>query len=120
MSDLIPITPIGVALDNQNASIATTTLHTPNAGAKFRLSWLVQVTITDVTGTITLTLGWTDKIGATTKNVLNAQAMNATGRWNGTEIIEGVAGANITYATTIAGATGTGRYAVFVSVERLN
>lgn len=115
----VPTEQARVALTAQVASITTTNLQTPVVDGLYRFSYYLEVTTVDATATITLTLGWTDDNGAQAQNVVNALAMTPVKNANGQLVVRGRTTGNLTYAATIAGATGSPQFALYIFLERL-
>lgn len=108
-----------VDLTAQTANIATTNLSsTPPAGL-YAVEVYIACTTADVTaGTLAVTIGWTDVLGATTTTPVTGFALTATGRASGRQLVQ-VASGDITYAVAVTGAYGTSQYAVYVRVLAL-
>lgn len=107
-----------VDLTAQAADITTTNLsNTPPAGL-YRVDVYLITTATDAgASTLTVTIGWTDTLGATTDTSMT-RVLTATGRTVGSVLCQ-VASGNITYAVTGGGTYGTARFAVYVRVTAL-
>ena len=118
MSDLIPLSPLSIEALARSASIATATLHTPQAAALFRLSWYVEVVQTGG-GTLTLELGWTDDNGAQTSNAVNAVSMGSVGYWSGNLVVYGKLAQDLTYAVTLGSPSGSPLYNLRIVLERI-
>jgi len=109
-----------VASTNVSTVTGTTTLFTAPAAGLYRVTGLLVTTATQAgADVITLTLGWTDdnssaRTATTTCDLTVAGSTNTV-----TQAANVKSGATITWATTQSGAIGTGRYSVYVSVERL-
>ena len=108
-----------VDLTAQTADITTTNLsNTPPAGV-YEVEVYLLCTTADVTaGSLTVTLGWTDGVGATTSTPITAFTLAATGRTSGRQLMQ-VASGNITYAVAITGGYGTSQFAVYVRTVAL-
>jgi hypothetical protein len=111
-----------VDLTGQLANIVTTNLsNTPPAGLYEIEIYLVCTTGGTGAGTLAVTIGWTDVLGATTSTPINLFSISATGRTTGRQFIQRTSG-NITYAVTATGGYGAGPaavYAVYVRVKTL-
>jgi hypothetical protein len=111
-----------VNLTAQGADIGATalTLGITNTGM-YEVQVFAMCTTADATaGNITVTIGWTDTVGATTANVVASNgtfplALTATGRAGGSVFLKRASG-NITYAVTHTGIYGTAKYALSVRV----
>lgn len=100
----------------QTADITTTALsNTPPAGMYEVEVYLETTTADAAAGTLAVTIGWTDDVGATTSVVIAAHSLAATGRSTGRALIR-LASSDITYAVAQTGGYGTSAYAVFVRV----
>ena len=69
-------------------------------------------------GTLTVTIAWTDAVGATTSTPITAFSLAATGRTTGRQLVK-IASGNVTYAVAVTGIYGTSQYAVTVRVLAL-
>lgn len=108
-----------VALLSQSASIGTTTLFTAPAAGLYLAFGQLECTTTG-SGTVTVTVSNTDDVGATSKTS-TTQSLTATGRLVFSYIpFVATSGSTITYATTVAGGGSGERYAVYLSIIRLN
>jgi hypothetical protein len=105
-----------VDLTAQTANIATTNLsNTPPAGV-YEVEVILMCTTADATaGTLAVTIGWTDNVGATTSTPITALTLAAVERTTGSQLLR-VNSSNITYAVTVTGIYGTSQYAVYVRV----
>jgi len=114
-------------LTAQSAAITTTTLFATTVAGIYRLTYYLYVTTSGNAVNLTGTFGWTDDSGAAANSVSTANiACNTLGANSTTAVglgsIEFYAAitTNITYATALSGAIGTGRYAIRVRLENLN
>lgn len=108
-----------VALTAQTAAIGATNMTNGAARMLHRVSYYLVTTTADVTaGTIQVSIGYTDVLGATTQ-VSAALSLAATGRTSGQFFIQRASG-NITYATTLVGIMGTAQYALYLTLELLS
>lgn len=109
-----------VDLTAQTANIATTNLSSTPPAGMYHVEVTLVCTTADVTaGTLAVTIGWTDVLGATTNATSIAGfTLAATGRTSAQYVLQ-VASGNITYATTVTGAYGTSQYAIYVRVISL-
>lgn len=108
----------GVDATAQAADIATTNLTTTAPAGMYHVLAVIEDTTADGTaGVLTLTISWTDDVGATTAT--QTQTLAVTGR----AVLDQVcylASGNITYATTHTGIYGTAKYALRIRVIALN
>ena len=103
----------------QTANIASTALsNTPHTGVYEVEVYLMCTTADAAAGTLAVTVGWTDAVGATSSTPITGFALTATGRTTGRQIVN-VASGDITYAVTITGGYGTSAYAIAVRVVSL-
>jgi autotransporter-associated beta strand protein len=108
-----------VDLTAQTANITTTALsNAPPAGLYEVQVILMCTTAAGAAGTIRVTLGWTDNVGATTSTPVNAFPLTATGRASGFQTLR-VSSGDITYAVTVTGIYSTAAYAVYLRVIAL-
>lgn len=116
----IPVEFAHLDLSNQAASIGTTTLYTtPAAAGIYRLSYYLITTTGGNAETVLATFGWNDGQAAQTV-ATGTIAVNTDNDFEQGQVIMSLAASqNITYATTVSGALGTGEYALFVRLECL-
>ena len=109
-----------VELTDQGGDIGATTLYTPAASGLYRVSTYALTTTAGAGGTLDVTIGWTDDEQAQSSVVVNDMdlTVDKTAAQN-TLFIRSTAAA-ITYATAIAGKSGTPKYSLFIIVERLS
>jgi len=107
-----------VDLTAQAADITTTNLTNGPPAGDYLVMVYVQCTTADASATLlTVTIGWTDTVGATTDATVTVN-MTTTGRASGIIRVKRVSG-EITYATTLTGTYNTARYAIDVRVVAL-
>lgn len=105
-------------LAGQGADITSTNFANCNTDGLYRISYSLLVTTADgAAGDITLTIGWTDGVGATTKT--ENLVLTTTGRATGVIFVQ-LASGNITYAVAHTGDYGTSEYALYCTAERLS
>lgn len=109
-----------VALAAQTATISATSIFTPPANGTYRLSVYAVTSTAGTGGTCTATLSWTDDIHAQTFTTSTIDLTTGGSFVQNTIYARAVTTAAIKYATTVAGATGSPQYALFVNVERLS
>lgn len=109
-----------VSLTGKNATIAATPILTAARNGIYRVALIVQVTTADAVSvaTVTGTVGWTDRVGATTAST-GAVAVAATGRGYLDQILQVQGDTNVTYAVTVTGAILTALFALEVRLERI-
>lgn len=101
----------------QAATINTTTLFTPAADGIYRINVYASCTTAGSGGTATPVIGWRDD---TTTQSLSLSAVNLTvqGSYSNQSItVKCKSGQPITYGCTVAGATGSPQYALYVNIE---
>jgi hypothetical protein len=117
-----------VALGNQGSSISATALQCGGATCPvgvYRVTVYVAVTTAGTAGTLDISLGWND--GAAARTATNGSngmppdiSLTSTSNFaQGSTIVKPDGTHDITYAITLAGVTGTPKYAIFVDLERL-
>lgn len=107
-----------VTLTAQTADIATTNLTSSPASGDYLVTVYLQCTTADVgAGTLTVTIGWTDTIGAMTDASVTL-TLTATGRSRADILVKRVSG-EITYAVANGGSYGTAQYAIDVRLVAL-
>ncbi len=103
-----------VDLTAQTANITTTNLsNTPPVGSYDVEIYLMCTTADAAAGTLTVTIGWTDNVGATTSTPITGFSLATTGRTTGRQIMR-VNSGDITYAVAVTGSYGTAQYAIYV------
>ena len=102
----MPIIPSSVRRTGETAAIATAALVSAAAPGLWGVLAYIEVTMLTLAGTITLTIGWTDAVGATTDATI-AGVMGAAGRIKGVVLPIEVLSGNVTYAVAIGTFTGT-------------
>jgi hypothetical protein len=119
----IPIVVAAVTTTAQNAAIGTTVLYTtPNAGL-YRLNYSLTVDTAGNVVNLTGTFGWTDAAAHTLTtaniacNTLGANSTSALGL--GSIVFRAFSGQNVTYATGLSGAIGSGFYTITAILEYL-
>ena len=119
-SDPPAATELGkIDLISQTANIGTTNLsNAPPAGLYLVEVYLACTTAAVGAGTLTVTLGWTDVVGAITSTPITGFVLTATGRTTGRQLMQVTSG-EITYAVAVTGIYSTAAYAVYVRVIAL-
>jgi hypothetical protein len=86
----------------------------------YRIDYVLECTTGGTAGTVLVTFGWTDDVGATTR-ASTALTLAATGRLTDNHPISiYVASGSVTYATTVAGALGSPVYALRARLTKLD
>lgn len=107
-----------IARTNQSADITTTNFNGVITPGTYRVSYSLQDTASDVTaGTVTLTVGYTDGAGATTKTA--TQVLTGVGRTDGVFFLQAASG-NVTWAISHTGLFGSAKYSLYICFERLS
>jgi hypothetical protein len=108
-----------VDLTAQVADITTTNLlASPPAGMYEVEIVLMCTTAAAAAGPLTVTIGWTDNVGATTTTPITGFALTATGRTAASQILR-VSSSNITYAVAVTGIYSTAAYAIYLRTVSL-
>jgi hypothetical protein len=119
-TDLHPIIVNQTSLVNQTSNIGLVTLYTPNATGTYRVSVYQVDTQSSLAGTLSTTISWIDDSGTQTQKPAGDISLTLlTSFSNGISYIEAKTGTNITYQTTLSGVTGTPKYSLYITVERL-
>lgn len=107
-----------VILTDQTGDITTTTLYLPPAAGLYRIS-VYHLCTTAGGGTLTTTIGWSDNAQAQT--ISPASNVDLSGAGNGAtgSVFTQNTAVAITYATAIAGKTGSPKYLLAMTIERL-
>ena len=109
----------GITLTSQTAAISTTNLVTLARTGFYRVMAIAQCTTADAGPlTLTVTIGWTDRVGATTDTGLTRN-LAAQGRSSRSYELQVTGDTHITYATSLSAAIGTAVYALEIRVERV-
>lgn len=116
--EFLPTVVQRIILTEQTADITTTSLYVPPAAGLYRVS-VYMICTTAGGGTLSCTIGWSDNVGAKTLKPtadvdLASTANGATG-----EVFTQNTAVAITYATAIAGKTGSPKYLLAITIERL-
>jgi WD40 repeat protein len=97
-------------LTGQTADVASSKITNATAAGMYRVEYVLADTTSDITaGTVTLTISWTDDVGATTATA--NQLLTGTGRMPG-DVVLYLASGDITFATTHTGIFGSAAYAL--------
>ncbi len=99
----------------QTASISATTLFTPSADGLYQVSVYANVTTTDPTATMSVTITWTDDSGAQSSTVISGLAFATTAYSPATLVIKAKASTAVQYSTSLTGATGSPQYTLIMS-----
>ena len=106
-----------VALSAKTGSIGQTTLYTPSVAGLYKVSVYHFCSVAGTAGTLDVTVGWTDDVGTTSVNPASQIALTTAGNWaSGIGLLRSASG-NITYLTTVTGATGNPQYGVYIILE---
>lgn len=110
-----------ISLTGNTANIPTTTLYTTpsNAGGLYRVSVSLECTSAGTAGQVSATLGWNNGLTAQSNQTGNLNLTQLGAEVSQEDTIVVPAGQNITYATTVVGATGAPVYTLNLRVEYL-
>ena len=112
------ITPI--QLTGQTGNIGVTTIYTPAATGLYRIGVYSLCSVAGTGGTLAVTIGWTDEVGAKTLKPAADVTLTSTANGStGIAFIRATAVA-ITYTTTITGGTGNPQYNLHILLERIS
>ena len=117
------------SLTGQTGSIAAVTLLTGTTATAgmYRVSAYMKTTTAGTAGTVKATVAWNDGSAQTmdvplittagAATTISLSTGNAFGQ--GSVVVYAAASQNITYTTTVAGATGSPQYYIYVRIEKL-
>ena len=109
-----------VSLTGQTGNIATTTIYTPPAAGLYRVSVYALCSKAGTGGTLAVTIGWSDEVGAKTLKPASDVDLTSTANGStGAAFIRATAVA-ITYTTTITGGAGAPEYNLHIALEKLS
>lgn len=109
------------SLTGQSAAIAATNLVASATAGQYRLTWYLYSTVAGNAVNVTFEYNYTDGVGGVGVTTASVVSLAAAGnRANGTASFFAAAATAISYDTTISGAAGAGRYALYVTLERLS
>jgi hypothetical protein len=108
-----------IILTEQLASIGSTNFTNSGVAGTYKLNYYLLCTTLNAGATsILLTVSWTDGAGATTSSS-SSLPLTALGRTSGDIFIQ-LASGNTSYTTTLVDASGLARYALYMTMERMN
>ena len=107
------------SLTGQTGDIGATTLFTPSATGTYRVS-VYLVCTTAGTGTLSLTIGWTDDAQAQTTKPATDINLNTKGNASSGVFFINATAVAITYTAAIAGKAGSPVYSVYLTLEQLS
>jgi hypothetical protein len=116
------VTPVFfiVGLTAQTATIGTTNITTTCPAGVFSLSYYLKTTTAGSAGTASLTLTWNDGAAVSiTTGTASLTSTSSTGLVQGTQLIKCGSSTTVSYATTVAGATGSPQYSLDISIEQV-
>ena len=116
----VPLIVDTVMRSAQTADITTTNFTNAGVAGEYIVYAYLQVTTAGASGTISVTIGWTDDVGATTSNVINLASTTSTGRVTATPLYIRTASGNVTWATDITVVSGTPAYKINLVCQRVN
>jgi hypothetical protein len=116
------VTPVlfTVGLTAQTATIGTTNVTTSCPAGVFSVTYYLKTTTAGTGGTVSLSLNWNDGAAVSfTSGTASLTSTAATGLVQGTQIVKCGASTTLSYATTVAGATGSPQYSLDISIEQV-
>lgn len=116
----VPIIVDTVVRAAQTADITATNFSNAATAGEYVVYAYLQVTTAGASGTVSVTIGWTDDVGATTTNVINLASTTSTGRVTATPLYIRTASGNVTWATDITVVGGAPEYKINLVCQRLN
>lgn len=115
-----PFISTNISLAGQTSTINSTLLTSHTGVGLYRISGVELTTTPSGAGTptISVTISWTDEVGATSTTVINAASLSSTGRTAFSPILISTTGnTTISYSTSIASAAGTPQYTLKLCAE---
>lgn len=116
-----------IALTNQSASIGSTNFANASTAGLYRVDLYLVCTTADLTaGSIAAAVTYNDGTAArtlTSTTVLLTATTNKTTKWTNSDIdgtLIRLGSGNVAYSTTLTGSAGSAKYALYLSLERLN
>ena len=112
-----------IALNTQSTTISGTTILTPySAVGDYRVNVYLVLQAAGNSVTVTASIGWQDIVGSA--RTLTTSTINmSTGSGNPQQaswVISATNAATISYSTSVSADAGTGRYALYITVEKLS
>lgn len=107
-----------VSLTGQTASIGTTAITTPTAAGVWDIDVYHVCTTAGTGGTLTTTISWNDGTAARSASPAANISLAGTNFAGGIQCIRGAASNAINYSTTVAGATGSPQYALYIVARK--
>jgi len=104
-----------VSLTGQVANISSTKIITGARNGMYRVQVVAQCTTSAAVPALTITIGWTDRVGAATSSF--TRALNSTGQSQLLTVMQVQPDTDITYATS--GFSGSPVYALEVRLDRI-
>jgi hypothetical protein len=110
-----------ISLFNQTGGISTTALFTPKEAGVYRVSVYQMDTLNATSGTLSTVIDWTDSRTSLSQkpasdiNLATIHSFN-----NGQSYIHSDANQTISYQSTISGISGTPKYSLLITVEKLS
>lgn len=109
-----------VDLTGQTSAIASTTLLTPPATGIYRITAYAVIAVAGTSGTLSLSIGYTDDVQAQTTNQFTVPPITGAGNTVvGTAVIRATTAAPIKYSTSLSGTAGSLKYDLWLRVEKL-
>jgi hypothetical protein len=116
--EFLPTVVQRVILTDQTGNITTTSLYVPPAAGLYRVS-VYMICTTAGGGTLGCTIGWSDNAGAKTIKPTSDVDLSSTANGATGDVFTQNTAVAITYATAIAGISGSPKYLLAITVERL-
>ncbi len=120
----VPAIVDDVALTNQGADISSTNFTNAGTAGTYRVSYYILTTTADGTaGTVTLQIAWNDGSNAVTNGGIphdRTITLALSTDFTMDVIYLRLGSGSISYSTSHTGSYGTGKYAVYMTVERLS
>lgn len=107
-----------VDIVGQTASIGSTALTNSPPVGLYRVEVIALCTTAGTAGTLKVSITSTDSVGSHTEDLINTLDLSATGRLTGSASFLRTSG-DISYSTTVTGATGSPQYALYIRITYL-
>jgi hypothetical protein len=109
-----------VNLTGQSASIGSTNVMVGDGASAgiYRVSAYRECTVGGATGSLNVTVGWTDDNGSQSWTPPTGLSLHVPGFVADSTVLRVAASTNITYLTTVSGGSGS-QYAIFMRVEKV-
>ena len=116
----VPVIVDTVVRAGQTADITATNFSNSGVAGMYVIFCYLQITTAGASGTISVTIAFTDAVGATSTNVINLASTTSTGRVTATPLFVETASGNIAWSSDITVVSGTPAYRLTLVCQKLN